>query len=434
MENSLKAQTASFEARPGNVNKVVFLFSGGLDTSILVKWIQDKYGAEVITLTLDLGQPNIDVDKVKKKALKIGAKEAYVIDAKDEFAEEYISKAIKANAMYQGQYPLSTALGRPLMAKHAVELAKKIGADAIGHGCTGKGNDQVRVDSGVLTLAPEMKLLVPVRDWNLTRDFELEYAKENGIEVPNTADSPYSTDENMWGKSTECGILEYPEEEPPKDIFKICTIPEEAADEAAYIDIGFEAGVPTSLNKIKMPLTELILKLDKIAGKHGIGIIDMTEDRVIGLKSREIYECPAAIAILTAHRDLEKFVSTFEQNSFKTIIDQKWSELVYQGKWFEPLMHSLNAYIQKANEKVTGTVKLKLYKGNAIVVGRESDNAIYDLKLASYNKGHTFNQAASPGFIELASLQAKIANNKKKEEKAATHIESAKQELAVSHQ
>ena len=434
MENSLKAQTASFEARPGNVNKVVFLFSGGLDTSILVKWIQDKYGAEVITLTLDLGQPNIDVDKVKKKALKIGAKEAYVIDAKNEFAEEYISKAIKANAMYQGQYPLSTALGRPLMAKHAVELAKKIGADAIGHGCTGKGNDQVRVDSGVLTLAPEMKLLVPVRDWNLTRDFELEYAKENGIEVPNTADSPYSTDENMWGKSTECGILEHPEEEPPNDIFKICTIPEEAPDEPAYIDIGFKEGIPVSLNKVKMPLKELILKLDKIAAKHGIGIIDMTEDRVIGLKSREIYECPAAIAILTAHKDLEKFVSTFEQNSFKAIIDQKWAELVYQGKWFEPLMHSLNAYIQKANEKVTGSVKLKLYKGSAIVVGRESDNAIYDLKLASYNKGHTFNQGASPGFIELASLQAKIANNKTKAEEEKTEIGTAKQELAVSHQ
>jgi argininosuccinate synthase len=392
------------------VKKVLLLYSGGLDTSCILKLIQEKCEADIVTLTMDIGQPDVNLNKVKQKALKLGAKKAYVIDVKKVFADNYVSKAIRANALYQGKYPLSTALGRPLLAKLAIETAKKEKIDMIVHGCSGKGNDQVRIECCAKCLDPEIKFIAPVRDWNLTRDEEIDYVIKHGISTPVTKKSPYSVDENLWGKSSECGILEHPDKEPPKGIFNFVTIPEKAPNKPEYITLEFEKGIPIALNGKGMELWRLITELNKIAGKHGVGIIDHMEDRVVGLKSREIYECPGAMCIIEAHKDLEKFVSTLHENSFKGMIDQKWSEMVYYGLWFDPLMKSLNAFIEKINEKVTGVVKLKLYKGNVIVVGRESEYALYDLKLATYDKGQIFDQKASCGFIELWSLQSRIAN------------------------
>jgi len=408
-------QTSSYVAKPEDVNKVVLLYSGGLDTSILIKYIKEKYNADVIALTIDIGQPLEDLQKIKEKALKIGAVKAYTFDAKDDFANNYVANAIKANALYEGKYPLSTAIGRPLLAKLAVDIAKKEGADAIAHGCSGKGNDQVRIDGTVITLDPKMKIVAPVREWNMTRDKEIEYAKKNGIPVPVDIDNPYSTDENLWGKSTECGILEDPSKEPPEEVFKFVTIPEKAPDKPEYIELEFEKGLPIKLNGNQMKLSKLIMELNKIAAKHGVGIIDMMEDRIVGLKSREVYECPAATCIIEAHKELEKFTSTIHENMFKPMVDNKWSYLAYAGLWLDPLMQSLNAFIDKMNEKVNGTIKLKLYKGNCVVVGRDSKNALYDKNLATYNIEQTFNQAASPGFIEIWTLQSKLANqiNKK---------------------
>ncbi len=414
MEENKMEKTSTYEAKPGEVKKVVLLYSGGLDTSVMLKWIKDEYKAEVIALTLDVGQPLEDLEAIKQKALKVGASKAYIVDAKDEFADEYVAKAIKTNALYEGKYPLSTAIGRPLIAKIAVDIAEKEGADAVAHGSTGKGNDQVRIDATVITLNPKLKIVAPVRDWNMTRDEELKYAEKHGIPVPATSKSPYSTDENLWGKSSECGILEDPNEEPPKDVFNLCTPPEDAPDKPEYVTIEFDKGIPVSLNGKKMKLSELSLELNKIAGKNGVGILDHTEDRIVGLKSREIYECPAAVCIIEAHKDLEKFVSTIHENTFKPMLDDKWSYMAYAGLWYDPLMDELNAFADKANEKVCGTVKVKLYKGSCVVVGRDSKFAIYDKKLASYNIDHTFNQAASPGFIELWSLQSKIAHQVKK--------------------
>lgn len=412
--NGMKTKTASFEAQPGEVKKAVLLYSGGLDTSVMVKWIQDHYKAEVITVTIDLGQPGVDLAAVAKKAEKMGAEKAYVINAKQEFAEGYVAKAIKANALYQGKYPLSTAIGRPLLVKKAIEIAEKENADCIAHGSTGKGNDQVRFDCGIISLAPDLKIIAPVREWGMSRDEEIKYAEEHGIDVPTTIENPYSTDENLWGKSSECGVLEDPSIEPPKEVFNFVTLPELAPDIPEYVLLGFEKGVPVALNGKKMPLHELIIKLNDISAKHGVGIIDHMEDRVVGLKSREIYECPAATCILEAHKDLEKFVSTSHENQFKEIVDQKWAYMAYSGMWFDPLMDSLNAFTDKMNEKATGTVKLKLFKGNCIVVSRKSDYAIYDFKLATYDWGSLFNQGAAPGFIELWSLQSKVANQAKK--------------------
>ncbi|MFH1409493.1 MAG: argininosuccinate synthase [Nanoarchaeota archaeon] len=410
--NTLKPKTATYEAHPGEVKKVVLLFSGGLDTSIILKWINIHYNAEVITLTLDLGQPGIDLVDVKKKALALGAVKAIVVDAKEEFAEHYIAKAIKANALYQGQYPLSTTIGRPLICKYAVKVAEEEGCDAVAHGSTGKGNDQVRLDAGIITLNPKLKVLAPVRDYDLTRDVEADFAKKHGIPIAHHKVSQYSTDENLWGRSIECGILEHPEEPFPDDIFTLTTIPEKAPDIPDIISLQFEHGVPVGMNNVPMMLHVLVDNLNKIAGKHGVGIIDMVEDRVVGLKSREIYECPAAITIINAHKDLEKFTSTIHQNSVKPFIDQRWSEMAYYGLWNDPLMDSLNAFIDTMNSQVTGEVKVKLFKGAAIPTSRSSKNAIYDHQLASYTKGQTFNQAASPGFIELWSLQTKMANQR----------------------
>ena len=397
-------------AKPSNIETVVLLYSGGLDTSVMVKYIQEEYNADVVTLTLDLGQPGVDLESTKEKALEIGAEDAFVLDVKKEFAEDFIAKGIKANGLYQGEYPLSTAVARYLVCEKAVEIAEKVGADAIAHGATGKGNDQVRFESGILSLDPGIKLLAPVREWSMTRDKELEYAEKHGIPVEASQDSPYSTDENLWGKSSECGPLEDPSNEPPEEVFEFVTPPENAPEEPEYIEIEFEEGVPEALNGEKLPLHELIEKLNSLAGKHGIGIIDMMEDRVIGLKSRELYECPAAVTLIKAHQELEKFVSTKHENQFKQSVDQKWAEYAYNGLWFDPVMDHLEEFIGSMNKKVSGTLELKLYKGSVQVTGRESSSALYDHDLASYEEGETFNQEASPGFIQLHSLQTKLSN------------------------
>lgn len=400
----------SYLAKPSDIETVVLLYSGGLDTSIMVKYIQEKYDADVVTLTLDLGQPGVDLETTKEKAIDIGAEEAFVVDAKEEFAKNFIAKSIKANGLYQEEYPLSTAIARYLVCEKAVEVADDVDADAIAHGATGKGNDQVRFESGILSLDSDIKLLAPVREWSMTRDKELEYAEKHGISVEASKDSPYSTDENLWGKSSECGPLEDPANEPPEEVFQFVTPPEKAPDEPEYVEIEFEEGKPKALNGEKLPLHELIQKLNTLAGKHGVGIIDMMEDRVVGLKSREVYECPAAVTLIEAHQELEKFVSTKHENQIKQYVDQKWAEQAYNGLWFDPIMNHLDSFIESMNEKVSGTVKLKLYKGSVQVTGRESENAIYDHELASYEAGETFNQEASPGFIQLHSLQTKLSN------------------------
>ncbi|MDY6761858.1 MAG: argininosuccinate synthase [Candidatus Nanohaloarchaea archaeon] len=402
--------SASYTADREEVDSVVLLYSGGLDTSVMVHWIQEHYDAEVITVTLDLGQPGVDLDAIRQKALDTGAEEAVVVDAKQEFAEEYVAAAIKANALYQGQYPLSSAIARYLTMEKAVEVAKHHGADAVAHGCTGKGNDQVRFDSTVMALDKDLQVIAPVREWSMTRDKEIAYAEEHGIPVEETDDSPYSTDENLWGKSSECGPLDDPGQEPPDDVFEFVTVPENAPDEPAYVDIGFEDGIPVTLDGEQLPLHALIMELNEIAGQHGVGIVDMSEDRVVGLKSREIYECPAAVTLLQAHEDLQKFCSTKHENSFKQAVEQQWAELAYSGLWHDPLMDHLNAFLDSINTGVTGTVTVKLYKGSAQVVGRESAQALYDHNLATYEAGETFNHDASPGFIELWSLQTKLAN------------------------
>jgi len=387
----------------------VLLYSGGLDTSVMLKWIQEKYGCELVTVTLDIGQKAKDFASIKEKALKLGAVKAFVIDAKKEFADNFVAKAIKANALYEDMYPVSTSIARPLLAEHAIKIAKQEGADAIAHGCSGKGNDQVRFDISIQTLAPGMKVIAPVREWSMLREDEIEYAKKHNIPVPVTVSSPYSVDENLWGKSSECGIIEYPDKEVPKDVLTWVTDPSGAPNNPEYVTLQFEHGVPVALNGKQMELWQLIGTLNTIAGKHGVGIIDHTEDRIVGLKSREYYECPAATVILKAHKDLEKFVCTIHENHFKPMLDQKWAYLAYAGLWYEPLMAELDAYIDKVNEKVNGEVTVKLFKGNAMVVGRKSPNALYNLKLATYEKGQIFNQASSPGFIELFGLQSKMA-------------------------
>lgn len=382
--------------------RIVLAYSGGLDTSVILKMMQERLDAEVVTVTVDVGQKD-DFEKIEEKALKLGALKHYTIDAKSEFAEKYIFKAIKANALYEGSYPLATALARPLIAEKIVEIAKKENADAIAHGCTGKGNDQVRFDLAIKALYPEIKIIAPVRELNLTRDWEMEYARKKGIPVK---DKIYSIDENLWGRSIEGGILEDPFEEPPEEVFEWTLSPEKTPEKPEYVTIDFANGVPMALNGKEMNPVDLIETLNFIAGKHGIGRIDHIEDRAVGIKSREVYEAPAAITLIKAHRDLEKLILTKWVLEFKEIVDSKWAWLIYNGLWFEPLREALDAFIDEVEINVTGSVKIKLYRGNVTVVGRDSENALYDTKLATYEKFSTFDQKLAVGFIELFGLQS----------------------------
>ena len=404
-------RTASYEAEPEEVGRVLLLYSGGLDTSVMLKWIQDEYEAEVVGLTVDLGQPGEDFEVVRGKALQLGALDCHVVDAREEFAHGYVLPAIKANALYGGGYPLFTALGRPLLAKLAVEKARESGCDTIAHGCTGKGNDQVRIESTIAALDPEMKVIAPVRGWQMGREEEIRYAREHGIPVKGgTETPPYSIDDNLWGRSSEGGPIEDIGEPPRDDVFQLVSRPDEAPDEPDDVRVGFERGCPVALDGERMGLVELITRAGEIGARHGIGIVDHIEDRIVGLKVRDLYEVPAAELILTAHRELEKLVGTIHQNTFKPQLDAHWAFLVYAGLWYEPLLSDLNAFMDSANEQVTGSITVRLYKGSARPVARSSPNALYDPQLAGFGEsGGLFSQQASPGFIELWSLQSRMA-------------------------
>jgi argininosuccinate synthase len=403
--------TASYEADPASVHRVLLLYSGGLDTSVMLKWIQDEYGAEVVCLTVNLGQPGEDYAVIEGKALALGALECHVVDAREQFAGEYVVPAIKANALYGGGYPLFTALGRPLIAKLAVDYARSSGCDTIAHGCTGKGNDQVRIEATIATLAPELKVIAPVRSWQMGREEEIAYAREHGIPVKGgTEAAPYSIDDNLWGRSSEGRWIEDLEHAPEDDVFQLVTRPEEAPDEPETVSVEFEAGVPVGLNGERLALVDLLEAVAEIGARHGVGIVDHIEDRIVGLKVRDIYEVPAAAILLPAHHELERLVCTIHQNQFKAQLDHQWAYLVYAGLWWEPLRGDLDAYMQQVNERVTGTIAIKLYKGHARVVTRSSPNAVYDASLASFSQsGGLFSQSASPGFIELWSLQSRMA-------------------------
>jgi len=410
-KENTQVRTATYLADPADVHRVLLLYSGGLDTSVMLKWIQDEYEAEVVALTVNLGQPGEDYDVVKGKALQLGAVDAFVVDAREEFAHGFVAPAIKANAIYGLGYPLFTALGRPLIAKLAVEYARKTGCDTIAHGCTGKGNDQVRIESTIATLAPEIKVIAPVRSWKMGRDEEVAYAREHGIPVKGGSETaPYSIDDNLWGRSSEGRWIEDLTVAPHDDVFQLVTRPELAPDEPEIIEIEFEAGVPVGLNGERLGLVELLERVGEIGCRHGVGIVDHIEDRIVGLKVRDIYEVPAAAILLPAHAELERLVGTIHQNQFKTQLDQKWAYLVYAALWWEPLRENLDAYMNAVNATVTGKIGVKLYKGSARVVTRESPNAIYDAQLATFSEsGGLFSQEASPGFIELWSLQSRMA-------------------------
>ena len=412
MSQSSPPRIASYQADPDQVGRVLLLYSGGLDTSVMLHWIQARYGAEIVTLTVDLGQPGEDWDEVVGKAIKMGALDAIRADARAEFASDYVLPAIKANALYGGDYPLFTALARPLIAKLAVEHARRTGCDTIAHGCTGKGNDQVRIDGTIATLDPELKVLAPVREWKMGREEEIAYAREHQISIRGgTAASPYSIDDNLWGRSSEGGPIEDLSQPARDDVFELVTRPEDAPDEPARLDIEFERGSPVALDGERLELVELLQRAGEIGARHGIGIVDHIEDRIVGLKVRDLYEVPAAALILPAHKELEKLVGTIHQNLFKPQLDSQWAFLAYAGLWYEPLLGDLNAYMDSVNERVTGTISLKLYKGSASVIARRSPYALYDQALAGFGEsGGLFSQQASPGFIELWSLQTRMAH------------------------
>jgi argininosuccinate synthase len=396
------------DPRGGNVlegKRVVLAYSGGLDTSVCLKWLERR-GATPYALYLDLGQGEPAGD-VKKKAIEIGAADAFVRDARAEFAAEYVASAIKANALYGGRYPLFTALGRPLIAKKLVEAAREVGATHIAHGSTGKGNDQVRFDVTTASIAPDLTVVAPVRDWNMNRPEEIEYAREHGIPVPVTRESPYSVDANLWGRSVEAGPLEDPDHEPTEDVFELTAAPEEAPEEPRYVEIGFTEGLPTSLDNEELPPVELIAELNAIAGAHGVGRIDMIEDRLVGIKSREIYEAPAALTIIQAHRELETLTLTKDVLRFKASVEQRYAELAYEGLWFTPLKTALDAFVDDTQRTVAGSVRLKLYRGSSTVAGRTAPHALYNKDLATYDPNSTFDEAAAAGFITLWGLPAR---------------------------
>jgi argininosuccinate synthase len=405
-------RVASYEAAPDEVGRVLLLYSGGLDTSVMLRWIQEAYGAEIVALTVDLGQPEEDWEVVTGKARALGALDAVVVDAREEFAREYVLRAIRANALYGGGYPLFTALGRPLIAKLAVEHARRAGCDTIAHGCTGKGNDQVRIEAAIATLDPGLKVIAPVREWRMGREQEIAYAREHGIPVAGGSEAPpYSIDDNPWGRSSEGGSIEHLDQPPADDVFRLVVRPEEAPDEPELVTVAFERGCPVAIDGVELELVPLIERAAELGRRHGVGIVDHIEDRIVGLKVRDLYEVPAAAILLTAHRELEKLVCTSHQNNFTPELERQWAYLCYAGLWHEPLRSDLDSYMDAVNEYVTGEVTLKLYKGSVTPVARGSRYALYDRSLAGFGEsGGEFSQQASPGFIELFSLQSRMAH------------------------
>ncbi|MCL2890348.1 MAG: argininosuccinate synthase [Methanomassiliicoccaceae archaeon] len=390
----------------GDRDKVVLAYSGGLDTSIAIRWLQEKYDLDVIAVAINVGQPP-GSDDIIARAKVIGAIDAEYIDAKEEFVNDYIWPSLKANAMYQNVYPLSTAIARPIIVKKLVEVAKREGAKYIAHGCTAKGNDQVRFDVGIFSLGPEIKIIAPMREWVMTREEEIEYARVNDVPIIVKKESPYSTDENLWGRSCECGILEDPWEEPPEGVWEWTTSPEKAPDKPEYVEIMFEKGIPVGYNGKRLDGINLIVELNKIASKHGVGRIDHIEDRLVGIKSRETYECPAATLLITAHRSMEFLTVQKDVLEFKKGVEQKYSELAYNGLWFGVLRESLDKFIDETQRYVTGTVRVKLFKGSATVVGRRSEYSLYDEGLSTYAKGDSFDHNSAVGFIYCWGLPNK---------------------------
>ncbi|MCD8502842.1 MAG: argininosuccinate synthase [Bacillaceae bacterium] len=386
--------------------KIVLAYSGGLDTSVAIKWLGDQ-GYDVIVVCLDVGEGK-DLEFVKEKALKVGAVQSYTIDVKKEYAEEFVLPAMQSHALYEQKYPLVSALSRPLISKKLVEIANQVGAVAVAHGCTGKGNDQVRFEVSIQALDPDLEVLAPVREWAWSRDEEIEYAKKHNIPIPVNLDNPYSVDQNLWGRSNECGILEDPWATPPEGAYEL-TVPIEATpDVPEYIEIGFEKGVPKTLNGHNYELDQLILELNSVAGKHGVGRIDHVENRLVGIKSREVYECPGAMTLIKAHKELEDLTLTKEVAHFKPVIEKKLTEIIYEGLWFSPLTDALKAFLKETQETVTGTVRVKLFKGHAIVEGRKSEYSLYDEKLATYTTDDEFDHSAAVGFIKLWGLPTKV--------------------------
>ncbi|MGB0840003.1 MAG: argininosuccinate synthase [Chitinophagales bacterium] len=405
-------KTASHEARKGKFKKCLLLYSGGLDTSTMLKWIQDEYECEIITFTVDLGQTADNLDEIKQKALRLGAKDTIVYNAQEEFAETLLAEAIKANADYQGGYHLGCPLGRVMIAKVAVKMAEKYGCEVIAHGCTGKGNDQVRFEGYITTLNPTLKTIAPVREWSMGRGEQIDYAAKHGIPIKQTHDSPYSYDENMWANTGEGGEIENPELTPKyENILQWCNTPEKAPDTPEEIQISFEKGVPIALNGEKMKLSEIIAQCNKIGGKHGVGVTTLVEDRLVGLKVRGVYENPGAAILIAAHKKLEMLVSTRQENEMKGFMDQKWAYLTYAAQWFDPVMYHIRAYMNSQNHKVAGNVTVKLYKGQITVVNLKSPYSLFKENLATFNKSMDFNQNASAGFIEIYNLAQKTAYN-----------------------
>ena len=396
--------------------KVVLAYSGGLDTSVAINWIKDQ-GYDVVACCLDVGEGK-DLDFIREKALTVGAVESYVIDAKEEFARDYALISLQAHTLYEEKYPLVSALSRPLISKKLVEIAEEVGAVAIAHGCTGKGNDQVRFEVSIQALNPNLQVLAPVREWGWSREEEIEYAKEKNIPIPINLDSPFSIDQNLWGRANECGILEDPWATPPHDAYELTTALEDTPDTPDFVEISFVKGVPVSLNdQAYDSLSQLILDLNVLAGKHGVGRIDHVENRLVGIKSREVYECPAAMTLITAHKELEDLTLVKEVAHFKPVIGKKLSELIYEGLWFSPLKDALTAFLAETQKYVTGTVRVKLFKGHAIVEGRKSEYSLYDEKLATYTSDDEFDHNAAVGFIKLWGLPTKVQSIVQKNKK-----------------
>ncbi len=389
-------------------DKIVLAYSGGLDTSVAIPWLQDR-GYDVIAVCLNVGQPNADMAFIQKKALQVGAIESYAIDAQDEFADTYVAPVIKANALYEGDYPLVSALSRPLIIDHLVQIAHEHGAVAIAHGSTGKGNDQVRFEAAIHALDPQLKIEDPIRDFHWSREEEIDYAKEHNVPVPIGKKSPYSIDANLWGRANEAGILENPWNQAPADAWAMSVAPEEAPDQPVFIDLTFEQGLPVAIDGKAMKLADLIKHLNKLAGENGIGRIDKIENRMVGIKSREVYEAPAAAVIMAAHHELENLTLERDVAHYKPLIEQQLATMIYEAKWITPLFDALMAFVDHTQTVVNGVVKMKLYKGNATAVVRKSDtNSLYDENLATYTSADTFDQEAAAGFIKLWTLPGTV--------------------------
>lgn len=387
--------------------RVALAYSGGLDTTVSIRWLQEKYGAEVITVTVDVGQGE-DYGEIERRALKSGAVKHFFVDARKRFAEEYVARCIKANGLYEGAYPLSSALSRPLIAEEVAKIALREECDAVAHGCTGKGNDQIRFDVTFSTVVPQLKIIAPVREWNMSRDQEIEYALKQGLPI-NPKKSRFSIDENLWGRSIEAGELENPWTEPPEEAFQYVVPLERAPNKSEEVVLGFREGVPVSLNGEELPLEEIIKRLNELGGRHGFGIVDHIEDRVVGLKSREVYEVPAALLIIQAHMDLEKMVLGRRLLDFKSIVDKRWADMVYSGLWLDPLMDALNAFIDQTQRAVNGEVRVKLYKGSARIVGRRAEKPLYQPELITYTSKSVFDQRAGEAFSRLWGLETKLS-------------------------